>query len=231
VRRVVPGGDRPKGFAPYAPREAHNRLTAARILDLYEEMRAADALPLGPRQVGYRLKESFAGEYVKDLKDKQEGEKGVTTFEMIERLIVRLAQAERLPFDWIADASAVEHDPGGYDNPADYLRNLPWCERDLRQRQTVVVEIYAETRETLPLIERIAADRGVRVYSGGGSVGPKRAVNTARRALERAVRFGQSRSARTWIRGRTCGAAILGCSPACARSRPRYSTPATYASA
>ena len=185
LRSIRPGGDRPKGFAPYAPR-GQNAVTEQRTLDLYAEMSAADALPLGPRQCAYRLKERFPGEYAKH------GEDGATSFRMVERIVMRLQQARRLPFAWVADASSVVAAPGGWADPGDYLANLPNYERDLRQRQPVVVEIYAEARETLPLIRRVAAERGVLVYSGGGSVGPGLAYRVAGRAVTRAVKHGQS---------------------------------------
>jgi hypothetical protein len=177
LREVVPSG-RVKGYANYSARG--NAKTARRIIDLYEEMSAADALPLGPRQAGYRLKELFPGEY-----DKRD-------FKTVEGIVKRLGQASELPFQWIADASAVSRDPGGYDDPSDYLRNLPLYARDLRQRQAEVVEVYAEARETLPLITRVAYEYGVHVYSGGGSAGPKLAEQVASRAVRRAVERGQS---------------------------------------
>ena len=185
LRNIRPGGDRPKGFAAYRPR-GQNALTERRILDLYAEMHAADALPLGPRQVGYRLKERFPGEYAKNPRA------GETSFKMVERIVMRLQQARRLRFAWVADASSVVLDPGGWDDPADYLATLPDYERDLRQRQPVVMEIPAEARETLPLIRRVAGERGVLVYSGGGSVGPNLAHRAAGRAVLRAVQRGQS---------------------------------------
>jgi len=60
---------RPKGFAPYNPRE-NTKPTMARVLKLYKRIEQADALPLGPRQVGYRLKELHPGQYDKDAKIK-----------------------------------------------------------------------------------------------------------------------------------------------------------------
>jgi hypothetical protein len=184
LRSVVPGGDRPKGFAPYAPRR--HVLTVERIIGLYEEMEAGDALPMGPRQCGYRLKERYPGEYAKA------GGAGVVSFESLERIIMRLQQEEKLAFEWVADASAAASVIGGYHDPGHYLRSLPDYERDPRQDQPVVVEIYAEARETLPLIERVAGDRGVRVYSRGGSAGPGLAYRVAARAVRRAVAWGQS---------------------------------------
>jgi hypothetical protein len=176
--RDVRCNGRPKGFVPYSPKGA-NLVLAERILDLYAAMRRADALPLGPRQNGYRLSQLYPGEYDKN------------DFKKIETTLKRLAQAGRVDFDEIADASAVVLDPGGYDGPADYLANLPEYRRDLRRGQPAVLEIYAEARETLPLIQRVAEERGVLVYSGSGSGGPHLAYRTAVRAIRRAVTSGQ----------------------------------------
>ncbi len=63
---VVPNGGRPKGLVRYSPR-AGRKIVAARIMDVLERMRASDALPIGPRAVGYRLKELYPGEYTKAL--------------------------------------------------------------------------------------------------------------------------------------------------------------------
>jgi hypothetical protein len=178
LREVTPGG-RPKGYSAYRPRGG-NVVTATRILDIYAEMEACDALPLGPRQTGYRLKERFPGEYTK------------TDFKTIEQIVKRLQQAGKLPWAWVADASRVDLDPGGWDDTADYLAGLPPYFRDLRKGQPVVVEIYAETRETLPLIARVAHERGVRVYSGGGSAGPGLAIKVAARAVVRSRERGQA---------------------------------------
>jgi hypothetical protein len=188
LRDVSSSAEEPKGFAPYAPR-GRTIDTVERIVALYEEMEQADALPLGPRQVGYRLKELYGA----DTYDKEPRPgSGGTSFETIGDVLKRLAQANAIPFEWIADGSAAHYPPGGYDDPADYLDNLPEYERDLRQRQAIVVEIYTEARETLPLISRIAGERGVHVYSGSGSSGPNLARKTALRAVQRAVQHGQS---------------------------------------
>src|SRR5262245_7194898 len=61
---IVCGG-RPKGYVNYAPHRK-NAVTAERIVELYSAMYEADALPLGPRTAGYRLKERYVGEYDKN---------------------------------------------------------------------------------------------------------------------------------------------------------------------
>ena len=102
---------------------------------------AADALPFGPRACGYRLKENYPGEY------------GKGDFKRIEEIIKRLAQADKIPFGWVADASAVTYGVGSDSSPVDFLRHAhELYERDLRDGQPVVIEIVAEARETLPLI-------------------------------------------------------------------------------
>lgn len=181
LEAIIPtAGGRPKGLVPYRP-QGKSAATISRILRLYRDMEAADALPLGPRQCGYRLKETYPGEYAK--KD----------FEGIGDKIVRLQQSGDLPWSWVADGSAVTYDPGGWEGPAAFLADVPGMyQRDRTQGQPLVVEIFTEARETLPLIRRLAGERGVTVYSGGGSCGPNLARKVAIRSLQRAVVHEQS---------------------------------------
>ena len=174
-----PGG-RAKGFASYNPNAA-TWTDVHRVLKVYEDMRKADALPLGPRQCGYRLKERHVGQYDK------------SGFDRIGEIVKRLCQDRRLQFENVADAASVDSDPGGYDSLEEFVEYLPaMFDLDRRLGQPTVIETYAEARETLPLIERLAHERGVRVYSGGGSKGPNLAYKVAMRAVERAVYSGQS---------------------------------------
>lgn len=171
---------KPKGLASYAPRR-RTQMTVERILDLYRRMDASDALPLGPRTVGYRLKELYVGEY------------GKADFPTIGEIVKRLCQSGDLPWSWVADASSMSHIAGGWDSPEGFLRDAhTMYRRDRRADQPVVVEVVAEARETLSLIRRLGEERGVTVYSGGGSCGPGLARHVAGRALDRAVHNGQS---------------------------------------
>ncbi len=177
---VVPSGGRPKGLVSYRP-AAKTKVMIERVLELYARMHDADALPLGPRAAGYRLKESYVGTYTK------------ADFPAIEITIKRLQQVGRIPWTWVSDASSLTYTTDGWGSPADFLRDAhDLYERDLRDRQPTVVEVYTEAKETLPLIARIGAERGVTVYSGSGSAGPNLAHKVAARAVERAVEHGQS---------------------------------------
>jgi hypothetical protein len=177
---------RPKGFAPYKP-NGKTKLTVARITELYRRVADADALPLGPRQVGYRLSMLYPGEYSKA------GGSEAIGFKAVEEVVKRLAQAGKIPMSWIADAASVTYKADGYVNLADYCKVIPDGYRlDRKLDQPVVLETVAEARETLPLITRVARERGVSVYSGGGSAGPNLAYKVARRAVRRAVERGQS---------------------------------------
>jgi len=190
ARLRLNGSGHPKGLVPWSPR-AKTLGHVRRILALYEEMSAANALPMGPRQCGYRLTQLYPGEYVKQKP--RGGGSGVTDFDEIGRLISRLQQSGQLPWEWVSDAASVTHLADGY-------RGIGHCaeiaaegyRRDLREGQPTVVEIYAEARDSLPLIRRVAHERGVSVYSGSGSSGPGLARKTALRALARAVDHGQS---------------------------------------
>jgi hypothetical protein len=62
---VRPNGsvlDRPKGLWPYRP-HAKTRPLVDRILERYRVFDGQDALPAGPRTVGYRLSEVYRGQY------------------------------------------------------------------------------------------------------------------------------------------------------------------------
>ena len=97
-----------------------------------------------------------------------------------------------LGFEDVSDASAVTYDPGGWDDLAGFLRQVPgFWRRDLRSGQPVVTEVITEAKETLGLISRLGRERGVLVYSGSGSSGPGLARKVALRALKRAVEHGQ----------------------------------------
>jgi hypothetical protein len=170
----------PKGLVPYTP-YAKTKSIVTRILDLYEHLYDADALPVGPRTVGYRLKETYVGEYTKD------------DFRKIEIALKRLAQSGRLPWEWIADASSVTFQDRGWSDTASFLSGVHRSyRRDRTERQTIAVEVYSEARESSALIRQVCADRGVTAYSGGGSCGPNLASKVATRALHRAVDHGQS---------------------------------------
>ncbi len=180
---------RAKGYMPWAPR-AEARSHAKRILDLYDEMRLAGALPMGPRQAAYRLKEAYPGDYVKEPEGKAKAQR---TFKDVGEWVVSLQCCRSLPWEEVADASAVTLLPGGYVDVPDFLRSAHEdYSPDLRRGQPTVVEVYTEAKETLPLISRLAHERGVAVYSGSGSAGPNFAYWVARRALKRAVEHGQS---------------------------------------
>lgn len=181
---------RPKGLAPYRP-QARTRATVDRIGELYERMRAADALPFGPRQVGYRLKELFPGQYAKD--EDKKAPAGAIRFKSVEEIVKRMQQGGLLPWRWVSDASAVTYEVGGWRTLDDYVKEAPdRFGRDRRAGQRIVVELYAEAKETLPLIHRLGVERGVTVYSGSGSAGPNLARKVASRALHRAVEYDQA---------------------------------------
>lgn len=56
--------DHPKGLWPYRP-YGKTRLLVGRIMERYHLLATQDALPAGPRTIGYRLSETFRGEYAK----------------------------------------------------------------------------------------------------------------------------------------------------------------------
>ncbi len=58
---------RPKGFVPYVPK-GESKTHIERIQEIVAMLRRQDVRPVGPRQIGYRLKEAFRDEYVKKNK-------------------------------------------------------------------------------------------------------------------------------------------------------------------
>ena len=141
--------DAPKGLAPYRP-YAKTKLLVDRIMERYELLRDQDALPAGPRTIGYRLSETYRGQYTK------------ADFPNIDRVIKRLNQAGTLPFEWVADASGVTYEADGWDGPVEFLRDAHILfDRDRRDGQPVVAEVACEARGTLGLIRRLGADRPV----------------------------------------------------------------------
>jgi hypothetical protein len=144
--------DAPKGYAPYQP-YAKTKLLAARIMECYQLLRDQDALPAGPRTIGYRLKETYRGQYAK------------AGFPNIDRVIKRLNQAGTLPFEWVADGSGGTHEADGWDGPVEFLRDAHILfDRDRRDGQPVVAEVACEARGTLGLILRLRSrSRGDRL--------------------------------------------------------------------
>ena len=77
---IEPHERHPKGIVPYSPRSGDKFV--GHVLDSYRRLKKADALPVGPRQTGYRLKEKYSRTYTKE------------SFPAINNRIKRLTQAD-----------------------------------------------------------------------------------------------------------------------------------------
>lgn len=172
---------RPKGFAPYSPRKGKDQTFQGHIMDVFHTLEAADALPVGPHAVMYRMKSRWPQLYSKD------DEKAITT------AMQRMRQAQQLPWAWVSDASQLVELSGGYANADEYERSVQdGFVKQLQTGQPTVIELYTEATATIPLITRIAHQRGVSVYSGSGCGGATLARDVATRTLWRAYHHEQS---------------------------------------
>jgi hypothetical protein len=178
--------DRPKGFAAMPNSQGRAQTLHARIMLIFEGLRAAGVNKTGPRQILYRLKSAYPKQPDGSGIDKSDEQR-------VTNAISRLRQAGRLPWHWVSDSSQIVNLAGGFDNADDFeasLRNS--FVKRLQTGQDVVVELYTEATATLPLITSIAHARGANVYSGSGCGGATLARDVSLRILERAYLYGQS---------------------------------------
>lgn len=197
--------ENPKGFASYRPL-GWRKGVVTDVLALFAEYKADDALPVGPRTVGYALsqRENASGlRYTKATwlsgsvitpyavpngKVTERVLDGWATFKHVEDVVKRLRQAERLDWTWVSDGSAVAHPVSDIltaEQFADRALDPEGYAHNLRVGQPVVVELHSESAELTALLERVAIPYGVRVESGRGSSGPDLARKVAIRAWNR----------------------------------------------
>jgi len=192
VTRTNPEQNTPKGLVPWKPQEK-TKIHVKRVLEVMRHY-AGDPR-IGPRGLGYRLKELYPGEYVKEFTKanrKRLKAAGVEDFEKINEVLKRLCQAGEIPWRWVADGSAMTHSRDTWRSPSDFLRDAAdYYERDRTEGQRVVVEVFNEAREAASIIADVAASKGVTAYSGQGATGPGLAREVAIRALRRKLDHGQ----------------------------------------
>jgi len=158
----------PKGLAPYKPRsnsKAARILSAARAT--VDEYRAQGRLPLGSREVGYVLTDQ-----------------GWTHDDIpyVEAIVERARRAGLIDWDAIADGRTSEAGPWQVDDADDIvaqvLGDIATAQLDRQAGQAHRVEVWAEAAAWLARLVPMCQSRGVRVFSGSGSV-PVRAVRAA----------------------------------------------------
>ena len=164
----------PKGLAPYRPQpgsKAEQLLTAA--AETVDEYRAQGRLPLGSREVGYVVTE-----------------RGWTHNDVpyVEEIVERARRAGLIAWGAIADGRTSEDGPWQVDGPDDIVdqvvADMGTAQLDRQVGQLYRVEVWAEAAAWLTRLRPQCAERGVRVYSGSGSV----PVDAIRRAAIRALR-------------------------------------------
>jgi hypothetical protein len=176
----------PKGFAAYEPSSGIDQTLVLRIMTIFNKLHEAKALPAGPRTIMYRLKSQWPKQPDGSGYDKSD-EQRITV------VIKRLRQAGTLNWSWVSDASQRVYLAGGWVDADEYERSVAdGFVKQLQTGQKVVLELYTEATETLPLISRISHARGTNVYSGSGCGGPTLGRDVAIRALRRGYRHGQS---------------------------------------
>jgi hypothetical protein len=165
---------RPKGRAPYRARRGSDADRALRAaVEVVDEYRAQDRLPLGPREVGYVCTRRG---FTKD---------DIVT---IEHALVRARRAGLVAWDAISDGRTSDAGPWVPDSPASaaevMLDDLATAQADRQRGQPYRVEVWTEAAAWLPRLERLCSPRGVRVYSGSGSVPVTATRAAALRALD-----------------------------------------------
>lgn len=163
----------PKGLAQYRPRagsKASEILSAARAV--VDEYRGQGRLPLGSREVGYVLTDE-----------------GWTHDDIpyVEAIVERARRAGLIPWEAIADGRTSADGPwqvdGADDIVAQLLGDLGTAQLDRQAGQPHRVEVWAEAAAWLARLVPMCAERGVRVFSGSGSVPVKAVRAAALRAL------------------------------------------------
>lgn len=167
---------RKKGFINYSPRG--NRLLVNQILELRERYEAW--LPMHPRSFLYRLLE----EYGYDKTDAFWGS--------VKNVLTNMRRGRLIAFEDIGDNRAQVHEPPvSYNSPANFWRNVRYWAEDYRCKrdrgQPCVVELWVEAAGTVGLVERIAHEYGIKVYTASGFNGIGILHELAKRAVRRSV--------------------------------------------
>lgn len=83
--------------------------------------------------------------------------------------VVKLRRTDRLPFEWITDASRRGYHTPTYLNEADFLRSVKGQYRaDLWRHADVYTEVWTESRSIAGIIEDDCRELAVSLYPAGG---------------------------------------------------------------
>jgi hypothetical protein len=148
---------RPKGYAPWAPKDETERVVRA-VQHVLQEYR--DHLPLTVRQIFYRL----VGQYGYSKTER--------AYARLCEYLVRARRAQMIPFEQIRDDGTIHNEYLKYQSVADFWEqvesNAEHYRRDKLANQAVFIELWCEAGGMVPQMERVANPYSVPVYSTGG---------------------------------------------------------------
>ncbi|MFE3557290.1 hypothetical protein ACFXKW_20845 [Streptomyces sp. NPDC059193] len=158
---------RPRGFAPWRPRDS-TLVLVEQIRTVLEEYR--EHLPMTARQVFYRL----VGAY--------DYPKTEAAYDRLTEHLGRARRARLIPMGAIRDDRPESWGPGGWADMAEFWESVrsmaEGYEHAVGDGQPQAVEVWIEASGMLPMVGRLAAEYGATAHSSGGfeSVGAKHAT-------------------------------------------------------
>lgn len=138
------------------------RRTRAEVDQLDEQILAvlAEDQPQSVRHVFYRMTDPRLPEPV---------EKSDRGYRHVQDRIVKLRRAERLPYNWITDATRRGYFVSTYRGAGDFLRRVAGLYRaDLWQQAEVYCEVWVESRSIAGIIQNDCRELAVSLYPAGG---------------------------------------------------------------
>ena len=145
---------RPRGYITYRPQRKTRELLA-QVNEIFATYRAE--LPLTIRQVFYRLVGAYG--YPKDEK----------AYGRLQEHLARFRRAGFVPFEYIRDDGIASSAPLELADAVPMLEEVAeWGQNSRLSGQPRWLELWCEAGGMKPQLERVAAEYGVPVYSGGG---------------------------------------------------------------
>lgn len=185
---------RPKGWVDWEPRPTYRGKPAKRYLileaatDLLNRYHSLGLLPLGSRQVAYRIME----------------EHGIITkhdFPAVEEVLVLMRRSRRIPMDWISDGRSVSEPGYIYESGEDVVATIKAAAKsaqlDRQHGQPTRVDIWLETMGVIGQVERAVNKYGCGLSSSSGFDALK-------------LKFDQAEQYKSWINSGFCERVVIG---------------------
>jgi hypothetical protein len=193
-------GVRPRGPLPdWKPRTPRQRGILADLVARYEQHRAEDTLPRGPRGIFYDLRPNGMGNGVTHRKP--DSTRPVKSFgpmeaqpEAVQEVLTLARRAGIVREYWVADGRAPSALVPYFDESAEEVAKsiarrvedaAEGFALDPQRDQPVYIEVLCEAEDLMPRLDRVAEAYGVPTYSGAGFDGLKAKRAMAERAMER----------------------------------------------